>query len=288
MTEPLDVLFEDAALPGGRQARRAADAGPPAGASRPWKAAVRRHLAPDDPVGVYLGTVHRLDRPVSGVVSGPRPRRPRGGWPSSSPARDGRKEYWAVVEETPVTPDRGVWDDWLCAATTRASGVVQVCLPGTPRARRAVDAVRASAGRGDCPTGRAWLRALARDGPDAPAPRPGRARGAADRGRCGLRVARGLPRGIALHARALTVQHPIPDEPMTGRGAAAGRLGRGRRSSCRTMSGSMRAVADQSTLISTIRSLSVPVGIGTSTTSPIFLPTRPWPIGLVRRILFWS
>ncbi len=39
----------------------------------PWRGptleqAVRHHLAPNTPDAVYLGTVHRLDRPVSGVV----------------------------------------------------------------------------------------------------------------------------------------------------------------------------------------------------------------------------
>jgi hypothetical protein len=42
------------------------------------------------------------------------------------------------------------------------------------------------------------------------------------------------------------------------------------------------------TPISTILSLSTPRGICTSTCSPTFLPTSPWPIGLLSRILFWS
>src|SRR5437588_7882030 len=69
MTEPpaVEVLFEDAHVVAVNK---------PAGLltqAPPWKGptleeAVRRHLAPGDPASVYLGTVHRLDRPVSGVV----------------------------------------------------------------------------------------------------------------------------------------------------------------------------------------------------------------------------
>ena len=39
-----------------------------AGGEATLEDAVRRHLRPDDPGSVYLGTVHRLDRPVTGVV----------------------------------------------------------------------------------------------------------------------------------------------------------------------------------------------------------------------------
>ena len=93
---------------------------------------------------------------------------------------------------------------------------------------------------------------------------------------------RAFPRGIALHAKSLEVEHPIArrvavvvEAPLPPSwGGLAGLIG--------------FVPGDQSALMPTTRSLRVPLGMGTSTTSPTCLPTRAWPIGLVRRILFWS
>ncbi len=67
MSEPLVILFEDphclvVAKPSGLLTQGTREGEPT------LEVAVRRYLRPDDPTSVYLGTVHRLDRPVSGVV----------------------------------------------------------------------------------------------------------------------------------------------------------------------------------------------------------------------------
>ncbi len=48
------------------------------------------------------------------------------------------------------------------------------------------------------------------------------------------------------------------------------------------------AALSHATPMPTILSFNMPTGTATSATSPTFLPTSPWPIGLVSRILFWS
>jgi 23S rRNA pseudouridine1911/1915/1917 synthase len=206
----LDVLYEDAHL-----LVVAKPAGVPtqglAGAVPTLESAVRQYLRPDDPSAGYVGTVHRLDRPVTGVIL----------WAKTSKAarrvadqfarREARKEYWAVVEGMPASGD-GTWEDWLCVEDTGV-GIVQVCSPAAPRSRHARTRFRVE--KAGLPVaGFSWIRLW---------PETGR--------RHQLRVqasARGLPivgdrpygstkpflDGIALHARRLTIVHPILEQSM--------------------------------------------------------------------------
>ncbi len=64
------------------------------------------------PAGVYLGVPHRLDRPVSGVIVFARNTKAAQRVHAQFHERLVRKVYWALVEGT-VTPDSGVWEDWL-------------------------------------------------------------------------------------------------------------------------------------------------------------------------------
>ena len=68
MSDPLVILFEDPHLLAVAKPAGVLTQGRPGGEPT-LEAAVRRHLDPDGAGGVYLGTVHRLDRPVSGVVA---------------------------------------------------------------------------------------------------------------------------------------------------------------------------------------------------------------------------
>jgi 23S rRNA pseudouridine1911/1915/1917 synthase len=217
MTEPLLVLFEDAHClavrkPAGVLTQARNQAGEPT-----LEDAVRRHLCPNEPGSAYVATVHRLDRPVSGVVVWAKTPKAARRLAAQFAGRQVRKEYWAIVEGRPPI-DEGVWEDWLCVDSATGLGRVQVCSAQAPRARRALTRFR----RGEAvrlPTGCSWLIFQ---------PETGRTHQ--------LRVqaaARGLPivgdalygsgasgsftatAGIALHARALTIHHPALQVPTT-------------------------------------------------------------------------
>ena len=64
------------------------------------------------PAGVYLGIPHRLDRPVSGVVVFARNTKAAQRIHAQFQEHSVRKVYWAAVEGE-VTPDTGTWDDWM-------------------------------------------------------------------------------------------------------------------------------------------------------------------------------
>ena len=91
------------------------------------EAAIRRHLDPDDPESVYLGIVHRLDRPTSGVLLWAKTSKAARRLSSQFEQRRVVKEYWAIV--APAGPGHGsvveavptpaneaaeeTWCDWL-------------------------------------------------------------------------------------------------------------------------------------------------------------------------------
>ena len=85
------------------------------------------------PGNVFVGLVHRLDRPTSGVVLFARTS--KGARRLSAQFRAGtvEKVYWAIVEG--VCPmDTGEWTDWLWKDVER--NVVQVVPTRAPGARR--------------------------------------------------------------------------------------------------------------------------------------------------------
>ncbi len=161
------------------------------------------------PGNVFLGVVHRLDRPVSGVLLFART--------SKAAARLARqfrealvqKVYWAVVEG-PVGRAAGTLEDWL--RKDRTVGRVEAVARAVPGAQRALTDFCL---RGEN-AGLAWLELR---------PRTGR------RHQLRVQLARaGHPivgdrkygsrrpfasQAIALHARRLTFQHPVRDEPVT-------------------------------------------------------------------------
>lgn len=86
------------------------------------------------PGAVFLGVVHRLDRPVSGVVVFGRTSKGAGRLSAAFRSHAASKTYWAVVPGVPQ-PDSGEVRHALCKNTDR--NFVQVVPPGTPGAKEA-------------------------------------------------------------------------------------------------------------------------------------------------------
>src|SRR5262245_25212463 len=88
----------------------------------------------DKPGNVYLGIPHRLDRPVSGVVVFARNSKCAARLAEQFRERQVRKVYWALVERLPDPPE-GELVDWLMKAPDEAR--VEIVSPDTPGAREA-------------------------------------------------------------------------------------------------------------------------------------------------------
>jgi len=168
---------------------------------------IRRHLRPDDPGAAYLGVIHRLDRPVSGVmIWGKTPKATRR-LHQQFAGREVEKHYWAVVDGRP-SPPRGLWDDWLCEEDTGLGPIVQVCHPETPRARHALTRYRLDPS-GEVPEGGSWLRLWPSTGRTHQLRVQSSARGWPILGDTSYGSSRPFPGGIALLARSLRLRHPI-------------------------------------------------------------------------------
>jgi 23S rRNA pseudouridine1911/1915/1917 synthase len=205
----LSVLHEDAHLLAVNKPAGVASQGLGATALE-W--AVRRHLAPDDPGGVYLGAVHRLDRPVTGVMLWAKDPKSARRLAEQFADRRARKVYWALVEGRPNRPS-GRWDDWLCEEDT-GLGRVQVCRHGTPRARQATTHFVRLEGASpmDDVT---WLELRPETGRTHQIRVQAASRGWPIVGDAKYGSARPFAVGIALHARSLTVVHPTLRSPLT-------------------------------------------------------------------------
>jgi RluA family pseudouridine synthase len=180
---------------------------------------VRIHLDSTNPASVYLGIVHRLDRPTSGVLLWAKSPKAARRLSSQFERRQVTKEYWAIVEkqahpeittDRPPAPDSDpTWTDWLTRAD--AAGVVHCVAPDTPGSRIAVTNIQIATAI-SLPEGSAWLKLWPQTG------RTHQLRAQAAR--------RGMPilgdsiygsqskilgsdSVIALHARSLKFRHPV-------------------------------------------------------------------------------
>jgi 23S rRNA pseudouridine1911/1915/1917 synthase len=162
------------------------------------------------PGNVFVGLVHRLDRPTSGVVLFARTS--KGAARLSAQFRTGsiEKLYWAVVEGV-CRGDTEEWTDWLWKDEAR--NLVRVVAPGTPGARQARVALRVLERR----PGRTWLELRPLTGRSHQLRVQLARRGlpiVGDR-KYGARVRLlgpdGQPR-VALHARRLAFTHPTRPE----------------------------------------------------------------------------
>lgn len=168
------------------------------------------------PGNVYLGTPHRLDRPVSGAIVFARNTKAARRLAEQFQQRQVTKIYWAAVKGE-VQPEEGVWEDWLNKIAEEAR--TERVAPDTPGARHArlryrrlvlgpdtslleltpetgrMHQIRVqAAGRGWPVRGDVLYGSRQPFGPTAELPRD---------------------RIIALHARSLTFLHPIRYEPVT-------------------------------------------------------------------------
>lgn len=100
---------------------------------------VRREFA--KPGEAYLGVVHRLDRPVSGVVVFARTSKAARRLTEAFRSRAVEKLYLGLSERAP-REEQGELEQWLLK--DRARNVVRACAPGVPGARRAVSRFRLS------------------------------------------------------------------------------------------------------------------------------------------------
>jgi 23S rRNA pseudouridine1911/1915/1917 synthase len=162
------------------------------------------------PGNVFVGLVHRIDRPTSGVVLFARTSKAAARLSGQFRAGTVEKVYWAVVEGVcPV--ENGQWTDWLWK--DQRQNVVRVVPQGTPGAREAGMAFRVLH-RGRV---RTWLELRPRTGRSHQLRVQLAARGLPILGdrkygaRSRLRALDGRPR-VALHARRLVFTHPTRPE----------------------------------------------------------------------------
>lgn len=161
----------------------------------------------DKPGNVFLGVVHRLDRPVSGVLLFARTSKAAARLSEQFRAGSIEKVYWAVVEGE-INPAVGTMEDWLWKDDV--AGRVHVVPPDRVGAKQAL---------------LHYQRRCVRDGLSLVELRPqtGRThqlrvqmahRGFPIHGDAKYGAIHTFPGGIALHARSLTFLHPIRQEPI--------------------------------------------------------------------------
>lgn len=160
------------------------------------------------PGNVFLGVVHRLDRPVSGVLLYARNSKAASRLAEQFRESQVTKIYWAVVSGQ-VTPPSGTWENWLWKDTMQGS--VQAVKFGTPGAKLArLDYVS----KANDPT-HTWVEIQPKTGRTHQIRVQFASRGFPIVGdeRYGSQTT--ITNGIALHARSLTFMHPITYEPIT-------------------------------------------------------------------------
>jgi 23S rRNA pseudouridine1911/1915/1917 synthase len=167
------------------------------------------------PGNVFLGVVHRLDKPVSGVLLFAKTSKAAARL--SEQFREGavEKVYWAMVE--PLKPrDRDPWasetgslDDWL--RHDDLTRRVDVVSPETPGAKPARLVYTVKARRG----GLVWLELRPHTGRKHQLRVQFAHRGWPVYGDRKYGSPHTLGHAIALHARQLTVLHPVKKDPLT-------------------------------------------------------------------------
>lgn len=89
----------------------------------------------EKPGEVYLGLVHRLDRPVGGLVAFARTSKAASRLSEQVRTHTMHREYLAVVENGNTMPDEGSLHNWLLK--DEDAGNVRVVTKGTPAAQEA-------------------------------------------------------------------------------------------------------------------------------------------------------
>lgn len=162
---------------------------------------------------LYLGIIHRLDRPVTGAITFARHARAAKRLADQFQNRTVSKTYWALVEGT-LDSDEGTWVDYLHKRHGMAQAIV---VPeDDPRGKKAILHYRV---RGQV-DGATWLEIELETGRTHQIRVQASSRGHSVLGdsQYGSNVAFGpecedeRERAIALHARTLGFRHPMRDE----------------------------------------------------------------------------
>jgi 23S rRNA pseudouridine1911/1915/1917 synthase len=162
------------------------------------------------PGNVFLGVVHRLDKPVSGVLLFARTSKAASRLAEQFRTGSVEKVYWAIVECGQAPPAMAAtFDDWLLRDDARA--ITRVVSPRTPGAIRAVTHVHHKAEH----AGLRWLELRPQTGRKHQLRAQLAARGWPIHGDVKYGSGHRFGAGIGLHARSLTFLHPIRHEPIT-------------------------------------------------------------------------
>jgi 23S rRNA pseudouridine1911/1915/1917 synthase len=209
VSESLDILFEDnhclaIAKPSGALSTHFQ------GREETLDRRVKQYLKEkhQKPGNVFLGVVHRLDKPVSGVLLFARTSKAAARL--SEQFREGtiEKVYWAVVEGA-VGRSAGTLEDWLKKDTDR--GRVEVVEPRTRNARQALLHYQVKATR----DGLSWLEVRPQTGRTHQLRVQLAHHGHPIYGDARYGSIHTFDHAVALHARSLTFLHPIRYEPIT-------------------------------------------------------------------------
>jgi 23S rRNA pseudouridine1911/1915/1917 synthase len=160
------------------------------------------------PGNVFLGIVHRLDRPVSGVLLFARTSKAAARLAEQFREGSVEKVYWAVVEGE-VNRAAGSLEDWLLK--DRETGRVEVVEPRDEGARQALLHYQRRATHGDL----TWLEVRPQTGRTHQLRVQLAHHGHPIYGDAKYGAVHTFGRAIGLHARSLTFLHPIRNEPIT-------------------------------------------------------------------------
>ncbi len=208
-TAELDILYEDnhclaVCKPGGIPATHYQ------GKEETLDRIVKRYLKEkyNKPGNVFLGIVHRIDRPVSGVLLFARTSKAAARL--SEQFREGtvEKVYWAVVEGE-VNRPVGTLEDWLLR--DRETGRTEVVEPRTKDARQALLHYQVRANH----DGLSWLELRPQTGRRHQLRVQLASHGHPIYGDARYGSVHTFGNSIALHARSLTFLHPVRYEPLT-------------------------------------------------------------------------
>jgi len=214
---PLDILFED-----NHCVAVAKPAGMPSthfeGREETVDRAVKAYLKEKykKPGNVFLGVVHRLDKPTSGVLLFARTSKAAARL--ARQFRDGavEKVYWAVVEGDVKRP-AGSLEDWLlktevaAPSPNRAASRVEVVPADAEGARQALLHYRRRASHG----GLTWLEVRPQTGRTHQLRVQLAHHGHPVYGDAKYGAVHTFGNAIGLHARSLTFLHPVRYEPIT-------------------------------------------------------------------------
>lgn len=159
------------------------------------------------PGNVFLGVVHRLDRPVSGVLLYARNSKSAGRLAEQFRDNVVKKTYWAVVAGA-VEPPVATLQDWLWKE--RHEGIVQVLAGPAPDAKLA----RLSYRRLAVAANQSWVEVMPHTGRTHQIRVQLASRGHPIVGDRKYGSTIDLSPLIALHARELVFQHPVRYEPV--------------------------------------------------------------------------